>query len=106
MHIASTGVVHARLQDYDYDYHHSSCNVCCCCQCTLQVRVLYMQGYKITITTTITVLVMCVVAASVTDVASLNATNTSITIPEGTKQPANPDSGCGCLLLRTVMLKM
>ena len=74
VHIASTGCVHARIQD--------------------------------TITTTITVLVMCVVAASVTDVASLNATNTSITIPEGTKQPANPDSGCGCLLLRTAMLKM
>ena len=39
---------------------------------------------------------MYVAAASVTDVASLNATNTSITIPVGTKQPANPDSGCGC----------
>ena len=35
-----------------------------------------------------------------------NATNTSITVPEGTKQPANPDSGCGCLLLRTAMLKI
>ena len=55
--------------------------------------------------TTITVLVMYVAAASVTDVASPNATNTSITIPTGTKQPANPDSGCGCLL-RTAMLKI
>ena len=74
MHIASTGIVHARLQD--------------------------------TATITVTVLVMYVAAASVTDVASLNATNTSNTAPEGTKQPANPDSGCGCLLLRTAMLKI
>ena len=59
-----------------------------------------------TITTTITVLVKYVAPASVTDVASLNATNTSITNQEGTKQPANPDSGCGCLLLRTAMLKI
>ena len=49
---------------------------------------------------------MYVAAASVTDVASLNATNTSNTAPKGTKQPANPDSGCGCLLLRTAMLKI
>ena len=49
---------------------------------------------------------MYVAAASVIDVASLNATNTLITAPEGTKQPANPDSGCGCLLLRRTILKI
>ena len=49
---------------------------------------------------------MYVAAASVTDVASLNATNTSITAPEGTKQPAYPDSVCGSILLRRTILKI
>ena len=59
-----------------------------------------------TVTITVTILARCVAAASVTDVASLNATNTSNAALEGTKQPANPDSGCGSLLLRRTILKI
>ena len=52
------------------------------------------------------VVVKSVAAAGVPDVALLNATNTSSTIPKGNKQTADPDSGCGCLLLRRTMLKV